>query len=184
MEQYSFAEIDSYISEFKMSEAIKKYLITGELPKKKQTPSFPSGIAELTRSPTPNGSGSLQTPMANNSGSINNNNNINRYYLYDYEQTPLTSFGNYDKNLHNTDSFDIANSIEKCKQLEKHIKQCELDENIDNQCPVCFIPISSANYVLPTCGHKMCVSCFIGNVKYNKHTGDCCAMCRKKYIST
>ena len=175
MEQYSFAEIDSYISEFKMSESIKKYLITGELPKKKQT------------------------LITNDSASIHNNNN----YLYDYEPA---SFGNYDKN-HNTNSFtkvselgrsptltfgsrlapnsfDIANSIEKCKQLEKHIKQCELDENIDNQCPVCFIPISSANYVLPNCGHKMCVSCFIGNVKYNKHTGDCCAMCRKKYIST
>ena len=30
-----------------------------------QTPSFPSGTAEFTRSPTPNGSGSLQTPSQN-----------------------------------------------------------------------------------------------------------------------
>ena len=140
----SFEEIEQYINEFKMADSIKKYLITGELPK-----------AAIT------------------------NNYINTVYI-NYEH--LTNEDPIPQPI-NTTSYiteNIKKSIVLCKNIEQYIK---LDMCNENPCPVCFIPITDTNYVLPTCGHKMCVSCFISNVKHNKHTGDCCAICRAKYIS-
>ena len=136
-------EIKQYINEFKMADSIKKYLITGELPK-----------------------------------AVKTNNYTNTAYI-NYDE-PHNVVG---ESFINTTSYiteNIKKSIVLCKNIEQYIKQDICNEN---PCPVCFSSITDTNYVLPPCGHKMCVSCFISNVKYNKHTGDCCAICRQKYIS-
>jgi hypothetical protein len=75
---------------------------------------------------------------------------------------------------------NIKNSIVKCVELEQTIRNAVATE-VDTECPICFTQLGDTNCVIPLCGHKTCIPCFIQNIKYNQQTGDCCVLCRKKY---
>jgi hypothetical protein len=72
---------------------------------------------------------------------------------------------------------DITNCITKCRELEATLRMAI----VEVECPVCYEVLGDKGYVIPTCGHKTCVGCFVNNITHNKHTGDCCVLCRKKY---
>lgn len=93
---------------------------------------------------------------------------------YPYELSPIKS-----KMQIHVDIFPEINmitSLAKCKRLEQEIKSV-----LDKDCPICFTEIGDINCVIPQCGHKVCIPCFIQNIKSNRQTGDCCVICRKKY---
>jgi len=82
----------------------------------------------------------------------------------------------YDNNYNNILS-DINETISKCNET---IKVMTLSEPEVDTCPICITEFEETNYVIPKCGHKVCAVCFTNNIKYNKHTGDCCVLCRKR----
>lgn len=70
----------------------------------------------------------------------------------------------------------INNTLEKCDDV---IKVMTLSEPEVETCPVCMTEFEETNYVIPKCKHKVCAVCFTNNIKYNKHSGDCCVLCRE-----
>jgi hypothetical protein len=60
------------------------------------------------------------------------------------------------------------------------------DTNIheDKSCPICMEDVGDNNYLVPSCGHKLCMNCFVLNIVKNKHTGGYCSLCRSKIIPT
>jgi hypothetical protein len=75
-----------------------------------------------------------------------------------------------------------------CSSILLSIKSIErtLKENIkrDNEkiCPICLETIGETNYVMPICGHPLCVQCFVKNMTKNKQTGHMCGQCREIII--
>jgi len=61
-----------------------------------------------------------------------------------------------------------------------------IDTNIheDKSCPICMEDVGENNYLVPSCGHKLCMNCFVLNIVKNKHTGGYCSLCRSKIIPT
>tara|TARA_E500000178_G_C16716057_1_gene615020 strand:+ start:255 stop:659 length:405 start_codon:yes stop_codon:yes gene_type:complete len=49
----------------------------------------------------------------------------------------------------------------------------------NNNCPICFNKIGDKNYIVPDCGHKVCIKCFVCNLHTNKTTGNLCSICRE-----
>ena len=39
----------------------------------------------------------------------------------------------------------------------------------ENICPICLIDFNDKNYIVPNCGHKVCIKCFVCNL----HTKSC-----------
>ena len=79
---------------------------------------------------------------------------------------------NYRKSINH-----INETITKCDNI---IKVMTLTLPEVETCPICICEFGDTNYVIPKCGHKVCAICFTNNLKYNKHTGDCCVLCRQK----
>lgn len=98
---------------------------------------------------------------------------INKKY-YPYELSPIKS--KMQIRLDIFPEINIMTSLAKCKKIEQEIKNA-----IDKDCPICLTEIGDTNCVIPQCGHKVCIPCFIQNIKRNNQSGDCCVLCRKKY---
>jgi len=71
----------------------------------------------------------------------------------------------------------IRSSIQKCDEFIKMLNTAPPEIET---CPVCMTELEETNYVVPRCNHKVCTTCFANNIKHNKHTGDCCVLCRKR----
>ena len=83
----------------------------------------------------------------------------------------------YNVNYCNAVTNDLNRSILKCNET---IKVMSENEPESETCPVCLCVFEETNYVIPRCRHKVCAVCFTNNIKYNKHTGDSCVLCRKR----
>ena len=83
----------------------------------------------------------------------------------------------YNVNYCNAVTHDLNRSILKCNET---IKVMTENEPEPDTCPICLCVFEETNYVIPRCGHKVCAVCFTNNIKHNKHTGDCCVLCRKR----
>lgn len=83
----------------------------------------------------------------------------------------------YNENYYIEATNDINNIISKCNETIKVMTETVPEPET---CPVCLCIFEESNYVIPRCGHKVCAICFTNNIKYNKHTGDCCVLCRKR----
>ena len=92
--------------------------------------------------------------------------------------------------LHNSEIEHLNNNIDKIRQtlntLEREVRtelQRELTQsNNHSDCPICMEEITDRNYVMPSCGHSVCVQCFLLNIKTNNHTGHLCSQCRQPII--
>lgn len=84
--------------------------------------------------------------------------------------------------------YDIRHDYsELMSHIQTNIAKCDDVINIitmptyePDTCPVCLCEFEETNYVIPKCKHKVCAVCFTNNIKYNKTTGDCCVLCRKR----
>lgn len=55
------------------------------------------------------------------------------------------------------------------------------NEETNINCPICMEKIEDRNYIIPKCGHKTCINCFVSNVVINHDTqcGNSCSLCRE-----
>ena len=84
-----------------------------------------------------------------------------------------------------TPAFDfrvINDKIDKIELQLKNVVESEIVEYRDNDCPICMDDMGVNNYIVPVCGHKVCMSCFIKNIRQNKQQGHLCCLCRKNTI--
>ena len=89
-----------------------------------------------------------------------------------------------------TISFDIMPS--NISKVEETIKKCEKLQNIllnketvaCEECPVCYTEFGATNYILPKCGHKVCISCFTNNARQNREGANMCCLCRNPVLHT
>ena len=94
--------------------------------------------------------------------------------------------------LHNDENDTLNNNLNNIRQslniLEQELKteiQREITQsnnNKENECPICMEEIKERNYVMPKCGHRICVNCFVKNMNINKNTGHLCSQCRQVVI--
>ena len=84
-----------------------------------------------------------------------------------------------------TPIFDFRVINDKIDKIELQIKNVVESENVeykDNDCPICMNDMGVNNYLVPVCGHKLCMNCFIKNIRQNKQQGHLCCLCRKNTI--
>ena len=84
-----------------------------------------------------------------------------------------------------TPAFDfrvINDKIDKIELQIKNVVESEIVEYRDNDCPICMNDMGVNNYLVPVCGHKVCMNCFINNIRQNKQQGHLCCLCRKNTI--
>ena len=55
--------------------------------------------------------------------------------------------------------------------------------NSSETCQICICEINNTNIIIPSCGHKTCIGCFVSNLSQNKYTGNLCSICRTAIIS-
>lgn len=54
-------------------------------------------------------------------------------------------------------------------------------EETNINCPICMEQIGDRNYIIPKCGHKTCINCFVTNIVINHDAqcGNSCSLCRE-----
>jgi septation ring formation regulator EzrA len=95
-------------------------------------------------------------------------------------------------NLHNKETDNLNDNLSNIKQsldtLEQNLKTEIQRENTQvsyhkqKECPICMEELKERNYVMPNCGHPVCVNCFVTNMNINKSAGHLCSECRQHII--
>lgn len=95
---------------------------------------------------------------------------------------PFELYNNESASL-NSNMINIRHSLEVLEQeLKTEIQRENIQPNKENKCPICMEEIKERNYVMPKCGHQVCVNCFVSNMKTNHNTGHLCSQCREHII--
>ena len=92
--------------------------------------------------------------------------------------------------LQNNETDNLNNNIDNIRQslntleleIKTEIQRENTQSNNHNECPICMEEIKERNYVMPKCGHLVCVNCFVINIKTNHNTGHLCSQCRQVVI--
>lgn len=79
---------------------------------------------------------------------------------------------------------NLQDMTTKLNHIEREIKiNIENENNVgDNDCPICMDCMGDRNYIVPVCGHKICVNCFVTNISTNRKNGCLCSLCREKIV--
>ena len=59
----------------------------------------------------------------------------------------------------------------------------ELNNNIEDDCPICFTPLTNENRIITDCNHNYCFGCFgqyLESIKNNVNENPKCCFCRNK----
>jgi len=72
--------------------------------------------------------------------------------------------------------------INKVNNLENAVRKTLMRENKENECPICLEDMGTNNFIVPSCEHKICIPCFIRNLKQNHNMGNNCCLCRKHIV--
>ena len=149
----NYDEIDSHIKEFTLQNEVNTYINTGKLPDYY----YPS------------------TNTFHNLNKINclykpiENNHIEKRFHQDIIENNIQTY-----------IIQLQNNIQKCKCLEFEINNYQYDENNENNaemCPICLEQIQTNNSISPPCKHRLCINCFVMNIKMGQN-GDQCPLCR------
>jgi hypothetical protein len=97
--------------------------------------------------------------------------NYNKYDIQEH----LTTLAH---NLHNVER-ELKHAIDK----ENNTDSREITENNTESCPICIESIGERNYIVPSCGHRVCVDCFVKNMTMNRGSGCLCSLCRAQIVS-
>lgn len=87
-------------------------------------------------------------------------------------------------NGHCIDNF--SNMLDKINRIEMELKTETTRENRginendhkDNHCPICLDDMGERNYMVPQCGHRVCMNCVVKNMMTNLDSGNVCCLCR------
>ena len=72
--------------------------------------------------------------------------------------------------------------MNRLNSVEIEIKDVMTREIKENECPICMEDMGINNYLIPSCNHKVCIPCFINNLKQNNQMCNRCCLCREKII--
>ena len=146
-------EIDTYIQKLKEEEEIRDFIVNGVYPKRLSQKNRKIYMPKLEEYP-------LQEI------------NYNKYDIQEH----LTTLAH---NLHNVEQ-ELKNAIDN---EDKENDSREIKENNVESCPICIESIGERNYIVPSCGHTVCVNCFVKNMTMNRGTGCLCSLCRTQIVS-
>ena len=76
---------------------------------------------------------------------------------------------------------DIKNKLNNIENLIYSIRRQK--NNSSDTCPICICEINNTNIIIPSCGHKTCIRCFVSNLCQNFHTGNLCSICRTTIVN-
>lgn len=48
----------------------------------------------------------------------------------------------------------------------------------DEECPICYEGIRSSNYIVPSCGHKICLGCYKSCILSKSPCANNCCLCK------
>ena len=77
--------------------------------------------------------------------------------------------------------FHIQNKLNNIDNLIYSLKS-QINHSSET-CPICICDINDTNIMIPSCGHKTCIGCFVSNLTQNKHTGNLCSVCRTTIVN-
>ena len=78
---------------------------------------------------------------------------------------------------------ETLNMVEReLKTTLEREKTTELNNINKEECPICMDYMGERNYIVPSCGHKLCIKCFIMNITRNVNSGCLCSLCRAKIV--
>ena len=148
-------EIDIYIQKLKEDQEIKDYIDKGIYPERLQRTTEPINIIyEPLRE--------IELPL------------IMSYTLTD-KQVNIDILNKVNR-LENEIKETISIEMERDKERENNKNMNE------NDCPICLENMGDNNYIVPLCCHKICMNCFIKNLKHNNAMSKNCCLCRKIII--
>lgn len=146
-------EIDIYIQKLKEEEEVRDFIVNGVYPERLSHKQRQIYIPKLEEYPL----------------------REIKYNTYNI-QAHLTTLAH---NLHNIER-ELKNAIDN---VDKENDSREINENNVESCPICIESIGERNYIVPSCGHKVCVNCFVKNMTMNRGTGCLCSLCREQIVS-
>ena len=76
----------------------------------------------------------------------------------------------------------IQNKLNNIDNLIYSLKT-QMNHFPPESCPICICDINDTNIIIPSCGHKTCIGCFVSNLTHNKHTGHLCSVCRTTIVN-
>ena len=76
----------------------------------------------------------------------------------------------------------IQNKLNNIDNLIYSLKT-KMNHSPPESCPICICDINDTNIIIPSCGHKTCIHCFVSNLTHNKHTGHLCSVCRTTIVN-
>jgi hypothetical protein len=99
------------------------------------------------------------------------------------EPIPIDTGGCIDK--FNT-MLETLNNVESELKADTTRENLGIDEceNKDNNCPICMNDMGDRNYIVPNCGHRVCMTCVLKNMMINLDNGSVCCLCRRNILST
>lgn len=78
---------------------------------------------------------------------------------------------------------ETLNRVERELKTTLERENTELNNtNKEEECPICMDYMGERNYIVPVCGHKVCMKCFVTNITSNRESGCLCSLCRAKLI--
>ena len=78
---------------------------------------------------------------------------------------------------------ETLNMVERELKTTMERENTELNNtNKEDECPICMDSMGERNYIVPSCGHKLCMNCFITNITKNVNSGCLCSLCRVKIV--
>jgi len=77
---------------------------------------------------------------------------------------------------------ETLNRVERELKTTLERENIELNNTNKDECPICMDSMGERNYIVPSCGHKLCMKCFIMNITKNVNSGCLCSLCRAKIV--
>ena len=77
---------------------------------------------------------------------------------------------------------ESLNRVERELKITMERENTELNNTNKEECPICMDSMGERNYIVPVCGHKVCMKCFVTNITSNRESGCLCSLCRAKLI--
>ena len=76
---------------------------------------------------------------------------------------------------------DVKKKLDDVNEIIISSKNQQLFDDIET-CPICINKLNETNVIIPNCGHKTCIKCFVDNLHLNKHSGNLCSICRTSIV--
>jgi len=164
-------EIDAYIKEVKEKQEVDDFINKGLYPyrlkgKRTNIKYFPKLDDNLP----------FIRNINNNSLSVENDFDKEKV-MYTIQRLESSLNSIIDKENENENSINILNN--GCSITSTNTP---IENEYEKSCPICFENLGENNYLVPSCGHKLCMNCFVLNIVKNKGSGGNCSLCRKKII--